>query len=46
MTLFEFFAAVDGYLESKGVKKGDNVKSMTRGEYNQLLAKLRDEGKI
>lgn len=46
MTLFEFFAAVDGYLESKGVSSEKKVKPMTRAEYMDLLAELERQGKI
>lgn len=45
MTLPEFFAACDGYLESKGVKKsGDGAP--TRDEVDALFAQLDEQGRL
>ena len=44
MTLTEFFAAVDGYLESKGVRKGgDAWDAPTPEEVEALFAGLEKE---
>lgn len=41
MSLPEFFAAIDGYMESKGVKKGgDGILPLTRQEVEKLFADL------
>ena len=46
LTLPEFFAAADGYLESKGVKpKGPIRDAPTRAELDALLARFDAEGR-
>lgn len=42
MTIPEFFAAVDGYLEAKGVRKGGGVEPPTRAEVEAMFEKLKD----
>ena len=45
MTLPEFFAACDGYLEAKGVRKGGgDVSAPTKEECDDLFAQLDDQG--
>lgn len=45
MTLPEFFAACDGYLESKGVRKG-GAGAPSREEVDALFSKLDDQGRL
>ena len=46
MTLTEFFAAVDGYLESKGVRKGgDELEAPTSEEVEALFAEINKQNK-
>ena len=45
MTLPEFFAASDGYFESKGVRKAGAHDAPTREEVDALFAALDAEGK-
>lgn len=46
MTLTEFFAAIDGYLESKGVRKGgDAHDAPTPEEVESLFAELEKQKK-
>lgn len=40
MSVPEFFAAVDGYLESKGVRKGGAHDAPTREEVEAMFASL------
>ena len=41
MTLPEFFAATEGYLEAKGAKRGSGgVKPPTRAEFDEMLAEM------
>lgn len=47
MTLPEFFAACDGYLESKGVRRdGGALGAPTRAEVDALFAQLDADGRI
>lgn len=47
MTLPEFFAACDGYLESKGIRRGGSgVDAPTREEVDALFAQVDDEGRL
>jgi uncharacterized phage protein (TIGR02216 family) len=48
LSLPEFFAAVDGLLESKGVKQaGRGVRGApSRAEVDALFARLDDEGRL
>ncbi|TDX61923.1 putative phage protein (TIGR02216 family) [Methylosinus sp. sav-2] len=46
MTLPEFFAACDGYLESRGVRKAGRVAAPTRAEVDALFAQLDDQGRL
>lgn len=46
MTLPEFFCACDGYLESKGVRKGGAAAAPTREEVDALFAKVDDQGRL
>jgi uncharacterized phage protein (TIGR02216 family) len=46
LTLPEFFAAVDGLLESKGVKRGRVRDAPTREEVDALFAQLDSEGRL
>ncbi|WP_018266527.1 phage tail assembly chaperone [Methylosinus sp. LW4] len=46
MTLPEFFAACDGYLESRGVRKAGRVTAPTRAEVASLFAQLDDQGRL
>ncbi len=47
MTLPEFFSATDGYLESKGVKRGRGGHGApTREEAGALFAQLDSEGRM
>ena len=47
MTLPEFFAACDGYLESKGVRRaGGPHGAPTRAEVDALFAQLDGDGRI
>jgi len=49
LSLPEFFAATDGYLESKGVRKGGSGGAQgapTRAEADELFAKLDDQGRL
>lgn len=44
MTLTEFFAAVDGYLESKGVRKDGNANDApTKEEVESLFTELKKQ---
>lgn len=44
MTVPEFFAAVDGYLEAKGVRKGgDSQAPLTQAEVEALFDNLKDK---
>lgn len=47
MTLVEFFAACDGYMESKGVKRGGAGNGApTREEMAELFDMVDDEGRM
>lgn len=47
MTLPEFFAACDGYMESKGMRKaGIGSGAPTREEVDALFSKLDSEGRL
>jgi uncharacterized phage protein (TIGR02216 family) len=47
MTLPEFFAACDGYLESKGARKpGAAIGPPTREEVTALFRQLDEEGRL
>jgi uncharacterized phage protein (TIGR02216 family) len=46
MTLPEFFAACDGYMESRGVRKGGRVGPPTRAEVDALFAQIDDQGRL
>ncbi|WP_244613228.1 phage tail assembly chaperone [Methylosinus sp. Ce-a6] len=47
MTLPEFFAACDGYLESKGVRRGGHGGGApTRAEVDALFARLDEQGRL
>jgi len=46
LSLSEFFCAIDGYLESKGVSKDQQVRPMTRDEMKKMFDRLKAEGKI
>jgi uncharacterized phage protein (TIGR02216 family) len=44
MTVPEFFAAVDGYLEAKGVRKGGDAQApLTSAEVETLFEQLKDK---
>jgi len=44
MTLVEFFAAVDGYLEAKGVRKGGDAQApLTQAEVEALFDNIKDK---
>ncbi len=45
MTLPEFFAACDGYMEAKGVRRG-STDAPTREECNELFAMVDSEGRM
>jgi uncharacterized phage protein (TIGR02216 family) len=48
MTLPEFFAACDGYMEAKGVRKGGRAGSdaPTREELDELFSKVDSQGRM
>jgi uncharacterized phage protein (TIGR02216 family) len=46
MTLPEFFAACDGYMEARGVRKGGRAAPPTRVEVDALFAQLDDQGRF
>ena len=48
MSLPEFFAACDGYLESKGIRKGGTpgADAPTRDEMDALFAQIDDQGRM
>lgn len=46
MTLNEFFLAIDGYLESKGVRKGGDANdALTPEEVEALFAEIEKQNK-
>jgi uncharacterized phage protein (TIGR02216 family) len=47
LSLPEFFCAVDGFLESKGVRKEGSIRDApTQEEMDALFAQLDDEGRM
>jgi uncharacterized phage protein (TIGR02216 family) len=46
MSLREFLDACDGYLESKGVRRGGHGAAPTREEVDELFARLDDQGRL
>jgi uncharacterized phage protein (TIGR02216 family) len=46
MSLREFFDACDGYMESRGVRRGGGGAAPTREEVDALFARLDDEGRL
>lgn len=43
MTVPEFFSAVDGYLEAKGVKRDGGIAPLTQAEVEAMFDELKDK---